>query len=167
MLAGAAVTFRRDTRPSDVAAVRRIVSSTGFFSDAEIDVAGELIEENLAHGEASGYQFLFADDPAADQSIGYTCFGHIAATQGSFDLYWIAVHRDHQRGGIGARLLAETERLIVAQSGRHVYVETSSRAQYEPTRQFYLRNGYAIAATLNDFYAPDDGKVILCKPLGA
>ncbi len=165
MLANATLNLRGVARPTDVAAVRRIVTSTGFFSPAEIDVAVELIEERLSHGEASGYQFLFADDPATCQPIGYTCFGHIAATQGSFDLYWIAVHRYWQRAGIGARLLMETERLIAAQDGQRVYVETSSREQYEPTRQFYLRNGYASAATLDDFYAPGDGKTILVKTL--
>jgi ribosomal protein S18 acetylase RimI-like enzyme len=157
--------LRQSTRRSDVDAVRTIVSSTGFFSDAEIDIAVELIEDNLARGEESGYHFLFADDPATDRALGYACFGGIAGTQGSFDLYWIAVHRDHQREGLGTALLAHAERIIAQQAGRRVYVETSSRAQYESTRRFYLRSGYTIVASLDDFYAPGDGKVILCKAL--
>jgi GNAT superfamily N-acetyltransferase len=165
MLAGTTLNLRREVRPMDVDAVRGIVTSTGFFLDSEIDIAVELVEERLSRGEASGYQFLFAEHRATAEAIAYTCFGHIAATQGSFDLYWIAVHRDHQRGGIGARLLHETERTIATQGGRIVYVETSSRDQYEPTRQFYVRNAYVIAATLADFYAPGDGKVILAKSL--
>ena len=36
--------------------------------------------------------------------IGYVCYGPIACTVGSFDLYWIAVDRRRARGrGSGAR----------------------------------------------------------------
>jgi ribosomal protein S18 acetylase RimI-like enzyme len=155
--------MRTDIRPSDVAAVREIVTSTNFFSPAEVDIAVELIEDRIAKGEASDYRFIFAD--AAGAAIGYACYGEIAGTVGSYDLYWIAVHDDHRGGGIGRRLMIEVERLIAARAGRRIYVETSSRDQYEPTQQFYLKCGYTIDATLKDFYTPGDGKIILVKAL--
>ena len=62
--------------------------------------------------------------------------------------------------------MAAAETHIAARGGRRVYVETSSRAQYEPTRAFYLRCGYRVEATLADFYATGDSKVILIKVLG-
>jgi hypothetical protein len=46
-------------------------------------------------------------------------------------------------------------------------VETSTRAQYEPTRTFYERCGYEIAAELPDFYAPGDGKAIFVRVLAS
>ena len=49
--------------------------------------------------------------------------------------------------------------------GRRVYVETSGRAQYEPTRRFYEACGYAREAVLTDFYAPGDDKVIYGQSL--
>jgi GNAT superfamily N-acetyltransferase len=139
------------------------VTSTGFFSNAEIEIAVELIEDRIAKGERSDYKFLFTD--VDDQPIGYACYGEIAGTVGSYDLYWIVVHNEHRGKRIGRQLMNETERLIAARGGRRVYVETSSREQYEPTRQFYLKCGYAIDATLRDFYSPGDGKVILSKSL--
>ena len=36
-------------------------------------------------------------------------------------------------------------------------------APYEATRAFYERTGYALEATLVDFYAPGDGKCIYVK----
>jgi hypothetical protein len=51
--------------------------------------------------------------------------------------------------------------------GRRIYIETSSRAQYEPTRGFYLKCGYRQETILEDFYAPGDGKVIYVKALPA
>ena len=55
----------------------------------------------------------------------------------------------------------------MAAAGRtRVYVETSTRPQYLPTRAFYLACGYELAAELVDFYAPGDGKAVFLKVLG-
>lgn len=157
------IIFRHQVIPSDRDAVRNVVESTGFFSPAETDVAVELVDERLTKGAASGYEFILAE--ASDRLLGYSCFGPIPATAESFDLYWIVVAKNHQNTGIGRRLMAEAERLIELAGGRRVYVETSSRIQYEPTRAFYQRAGYDVVAVLDDFYAPGDGKVILLKRL--
>ncbi len=144
-----------------------MVRATGFFSNDEIGIAAELIDDRIANAGDSHYQFLFADTMEG-RLMGYACFGRIAGTEQSFDLYWIVVHPDHQRGGVGRRLLAECERLIAqhATGGAvRIYIETSSRDQYEPTRAFYLRCGYRIDAELEDFYAPGDSKVIFVKAI--
>ena len=167
---GAALTLRETVVPADVEAVRDIVASTGFFSEAEIGVAVELVQERLARGPASGYFFVFAD--LAGRTVGYTCYGPIACTVGSFDLYWIAVHQNQRGGGIGRLLMRETEARIARAGGRGIYIETSSRPQYAPTRAFYERCGCAVQAVLPDFYGPADDKVIFfrravseCRPL--
>jgi ribosomal protein S18 acetylase RimI-like enzyme len=158
------LTFRSEPRPQDIDAVRDITASTEFFSPDEIDVAVELIEDRLERGVASEYHFLFADDEAG-RTFGFACFGRIACTLHSFDLYWIAVHNDQRGCGAGTRLLQEAERLIAAEGGGRIYVETSSREQYAPTRRFYLKSGYRVDAVQDDFYAPGDGKVVLVKML--
>jgi ribosomal protein S18 acetylase RimI-like enzyme len=158
-----AVVFRHAAAPSDLQAVEEIVSSTGFFSPAEADIAVELVEERLAFAEESGYFFVFAEE--AGRVLGYTCYGPIAGTAGSFDLYWIAIHRDQQSRGLGRMLMNETERLIRGTGGRRVYAETSGRPQYEPTRVFYERLGFERESRLKDFYAPGDDKVFYVKVL--
>ncbi len=95
--------------------------------------------------------------------VGYACYGPIACTIGSFDLYWIAVHPSQQCRGLGRLLMQAAEERIAAAGGRHIYVETSSREQYHPTRTFYEAHGYREVATLPDFYAPGDGKVVYQK----
>lgn len=155
------ITLRDQPRPADVEAVREIVASTGFFHDHEIAVAVELVQDRLTRGEQSDYRFLFAD--AEGTTIAYTCYGPIACTVGSYDLYWIAVHDRHRSRGLGRRMLVETESRILAAGGRNVYVETSSRPLYEPTRRFYLACRYKEEARLADFYAPGDGKIIYAK----
>jgi D-alanine-D-alanine ligase len=155
--------FRADPRPGDVAAVRALVAATGFFSEEEIMVAAELVEERLARGPASGYEFRFAD--AAGGLAGYSCFGLIALTRASYDLYWIVVAPGTQRTGLGRRLLGATEAAVAALGGQRLYAETSSRPLYAPTRGFYRGCGYREAACFADFYAPGDGKVVFEKRL--
>ena len=157
-------TFRYEVSPDDRQIVRDIVASTGFFSPVEIEVAVELVEERLAKGPASGYHFVFAE--RAGQVLGYACYGPIALTAASYDLFWIAVDQAFQGQKIGKILLEKSEELILAAGGRQVYIETSNRGQYASTRGFYLRCGYREAAVLRDFYDRGDDKVIYEKVLG-
>ena len=157
--------FRSEVRQSDVSTIEEIVSSTGFFTRAEIAVAVELVEERLGKGAASGYLFLFAEEEDGGRLLGYSCYGPVPATEATYDLYWIAVHRDHQHGGLGRQLLARTEAAIAATGGLDVYVDTSSRALYRPTQSFYAKAGYRQVAEFPDFYAAGDGKLVFVKRL--
>ena len=71
--------------------MRRLVQSTGVFSPVETDVAVELVDDRLKRGCQSDYHFVFAE--LDGRTIGYTCYGPIALTAASFDLYWIAVDK--------------------------------------------------------------------------
>ena len=87
----------------------------------------------------------------------------IPCTVGSYDLYWVAVAPVAQGHGLGRRLVAEVERLVRESGGRAIYLDTSSRQQYTPTRKFYEACGCTVAATFSDFYAPGDSKVVYWK----
>lgn len=156
--------YREHITPGDRETVRAIVESTGFFNAEELGIAVELVDERLRKGPESGYHFLFCEQGSL-QISGYTCFGPIPGTVSSFDLYWIAVHRQFQGQGIGRGLLGATENIIRGMGGSRVYVETSSRDLYQPTQSFYERSGYTRKAFLEDFYAPGDGKIIYVREL--
>lgn len=158
------ITLRATVVPADAAAVGELVRATGFFSEEEVAIAIELVDERLAQGDASGYFFVLADDE--DGLLGYTCYGPTPATASSHDMYWIAVHPRAQGRGVGRQLVVETERAIAAMGGTRVWVETSGRAQYAPTRAFYEATGYTVAAVLEDFYAPGESKVIFVGKVG-
>ena len=126
------VMWRRQLVAADRETVRSLTSTTGFFTDAEVQIAVELVQEHLRQGEASGYHFLFAQQ--GPQVLGYACYGPIPCTTHSFDLYWVVVEASQQRRGLGRRLLTEVESCVRASGGRYLYVDTSGRAQYAPTR---------------------------------
>ncbi len=155
--------FRQNLIASDPDTIEDIVRSSHFFSQAEIEIARELACDRLDHGEHSSYQFLLVEQ--AGKVAGYTCYGLIPATSGSYDLYWIAVSKDMRGKGLGKILLQRTEEIIAGQGGRIIYAETSSRDQYVPTQLFYEHCRYIPEAVLTDFYTPGDSKIIYSKLL--
>ena len=157
------ISYRDKPIPSDVDSILNIVRSSGFFSTEEVEMAVELVQENLSKGESSGYYFLFVE--INERIVGYSCYGPIPCTKDSYDLYWIALLHGFRGRGIGRDLLQRAEEKIGKMGGRRIYVDTSSREQYEPTRSFYRACGYEQEAVLKDFYSPGDDKVIYVKQL--
>ena len=155
--------YRQQIQHSDIEAIADIVKSSGFFSAEEIDIALELAEEKLTQPHDSSYRFLFAEDKK--HVVGYTCFGLIPATSGSYDLYWIAVDEQLRGAGLGKDLMKKTEKIIYDLGGKQIYAETSSRHQYQPTHNFYESCGYQKEAFLKDFYIEGDSKIIYVKTL--
>jgi len=155
--------LRFELTDSDIVGVRRITESTGFFSTAEVEIAVELAIDRRQKGARSDYHFIIAD--VEGEPVAYASYGQIACTVESFDLYWLVVDKSAQNHGWGRKLLTEAENQVRKLGGRRMYVETSNRAQYAPTRAFYERCDYRIEAILPDFYAPGDDKVIYIKLL--
>jgi GNAT superfamily N-acetyltransferase len=159
------VAFRTSVTEKDMEAVRAITDSTGFFYAEEIDTAVELVEDRLAKGPRCGYHFIFAE--LDGQTVGYASYGPIACTKESYDLYWLVVSGDIRGKGLGTQLLEQSEEAIAALGGTRVYIETSARPLYVPTRAFYIARGYTQIAELEDFYAPGDAKAMYLKVLTA
>ena len=157
------ITFRTKVLEDDKENIREILHSSGFFYDFEIDVAIELAQEYLEYGVESDYYFLFAEIDG--KTVGYTCFGPIACTKHSFDLYWIGVHENTRGTGLGKILMKESEKIIKDLGGKGVYIETSSRDKYIPTQRFYDSCGCDLIAQIKDFYDEGDDKLIYKRSL--
>lgn len=160
----AALIWRDAVVNEDISRVRALAATTGQFTADEIAIAAELVEARLENGLRSGYEFLLCE--LDGRLAGYTCFGKIDGTQGSFDLYWIAVDPEMQGNGIGGELLERTEAAMRSMGAVSVYADTSSSDKYRSARAFYVGNGFHEQARLEDFYAPGDAKVIYEKLLG-
>ena len=154
-------------RPEHRSRLAELLVDTGAFHADEVEVALSLFD--LTHGAAGAddvpldYEFLGAY--VDEELVGYACFGPTPATDGTFDLYWLAVDPARQGRGIGRALVREVEAKLIARGGRLLVVETSSRPDYESTRQFYARSGYTEAARVRDFYAPADDRILLTTRL--
>jgi len=152
--------------------IREILDATSVFGEDEVAVALELFDETFAAGPArapydpgdgvANYEFV-GSFSREGQLIGYVCYGATPGTDRVYDLYWIATHPDFQGSGAGTRLMDEVERRLREREARLLVIETSSRDEYAGTRHFYEIRGYGRAASIADFYAPGDHRVIYAK----
>ncbi len=158
--------FRTYLQPGEQRIIRELTASVAAFHDYEVEIAGELADENLSKGsETSGYHFFLAEQEG--EIVGFTCFGEIPCTRGRYDLYWIVVKKNCQGKGLGRELLRKTEEAIKTRGGQKIYVETSSQEAYFVTRRFYERCGYLEIGRFPDFYEDGDAKVTYCRDLPA
>lgn len=148
----------------DKSAIMQILRNTPEFTPAEVVVAEEVIDSYLGNPAGSGYHVLLAE--LESLIVGYVSFGPTPMTEGTWDVYWIAVAQEHQGKRVGQQLLAAAENGITAARGRMVLIETSGKAGYEKTRRFYRSRGYQEICRIADFYAPGDDQVIFQKRPG-
>jgi len=154
----------RPLAEKDRARLLSIMIKTRAFTSAEIDVAMELIDIVLKDRNQKDYEiYCMVDDQ--DLVIGYICYGSAPMTQGTFDLYWIAVDPDSQKKGVGSKLMSFLEDLVRAEGGRMILADTSTVPQYEKTRKFYMKNGFEEVATIRDYYHPGNDRVTFCRKL--
>src|SRR4051794_16544529 len=68
-------------------------STPDAFTPEEVDVALELVDKSIEEPDRD-YIVRVLELPGGTLT-GYTCYGRAAFTEATWDLYWIAVHRDH------------------------------------------------------------------------
>ena len=91
--------------------------------------------------------------------------GQTPCTDGTWDLYWIAVDPKLHGAGVGSTLMRATEEAIRADQGRMIIIETASKPAYDRTRAFYLKYGCREVARVPDFYSRGDDKVVYALTL--
>jgi GNAT superfamily N-acetyltransferase len=152
-------TSLRPLQASDRGELERITRAVKVFKEYEIPVALEVFEAAIKPGQQD------YDGTAAEvegRLAGWAAWGERPCTEGTWDLYWIAVDPALQGAGVGSTILEEVERRLRGRA-RLLVVETGGRSAYDATRAFYLAKGYVVAATIPDLYAPGDAQVILTK----
>ena len=148
----------------DRATLLSMLIRTQSFTTEEIEVAMELIDIVLKDPNQNDYKIhCMVDDQ--DQAIGYVCYGDTPMTQGTFDLYWIAVDPDYQKQGAGSTLLDSLEEMVKTEGGRMILADTSTIPHYEKTRSFYRKNGFQEVARVPDYYYPGNDRITFCKKL--
>ncbi len=154
----------RSMASQDRSAISKILRSIPEFKPSEVVVAEEVIDSYLRDPLRSGYSILVAE--IGLKVVGYICYGPTPLTEGTWDIYWLAVEPDQQRRGTGRALLTFAEEEIKGHGGRLTFIETSSKPEYERIRRFHYSQGYELLCSIADFYAIGDDKLIFQKRLG-
>jgi len=151
----------RTLRADDIPRLDDILRATGAFTDEEVGVALELLQIVINQPGQRDYQVAVAEH--GGEVAGYVLYGPVPATEGNFDLYWIAVDPAAQGSGVGRRLIEHVERDVCRRGGRMICLETSSQGGYVRTRSFYEQAGYQLESRIRDFYRPGDDRLTYVK----
>lgn len=143
---------------SDLPALKQVIDATDLFPSEMLDdmIAGYFDDE-----ENTDYWLTYE----ANGPIGVAYYAPEMMTEGTWNLYLIAIHPDHQSSGHGAALVKHVEETLEASGERLLLVETSGLPAFERTRAFYRNLGFEEEARIRDFYEPGDDKIVFCKAL--
>jgi ribosomal protein S18 acetylase RimI-like enzyme len=151
----------RPTVPGDSPTLIAIARDTGVFKPIEIQALEEVLDDYHATYRDQGH--LSVTGEREGQIVGFAYYAPAAMTDRTWYLYWIAVTKQIQARGLGAKLLAHVENDIRLRHGRMLLLETSSTPHYDLTRKFYLKHHYQEQARIADFYAAGDSMVVYGK----
>lgn len=143
--------------------IEKILVDTGNFNDDEVKIALELIDVYINNKEQNDYEIFTDEDDETKEIKGYVCIGPRPLTEGTYDLYWIAVNPAIQSKGVGSGLVKYIEEHIKNKNGRLILIETSGKPGYEKERKFYEKNSYGLLYQIKDFYRPGDDLVVYGK----
>jgi ribosomal protein S18 acetylase RimI-like enzyme len=154
----------RELTRTDRSSLIKILSNIESFHADDRALALELIDIILNDPAQKDYAALVAEDEAG-LVTGYICFGPTPLTDGTYDIYWVAVDPAAAGQGIGSLLLKKTEDHLKEGNGRLIIIETSSGQEYELTRRFYEKNRYELAERIKDFFREGEDRVTYLKRL--
>jgi len=147
----------------DKPAVLDVAVDSGLFPAEHIGELAELMDSQLEL-EAEGHHWIVQTNDKAE-ILAAAYYAPEALTDGTWNLYFIAVREAEKGQGIGSTLLLHIEATLRQNQQRVLIIETSSLDGFELTRKFYLKHGYSEEARIRDFYADGEDKVVFWKGL--
>lgn len=143
-----------------------LLRATNVFTVVELAVADELINIVVSQPLQRDYfGFVEVLETPVRRCVGMFVTGLTPATEGTWQLYWIAVHPFYQGSGVGQALEKYAEMFVRQRGGYWLLAETSSQVSYERARAFYRKRGYVELAQIPDYYKPSHHLLIYGKRL--
>ena len=152
----------RPIAPDDKTALIALVEAMGLFQSHETELLSQMLSDYF-NGPTDSKEFWLTDDDNGLVGVAYVAPERM--TEGTWNLYLIAVHPDRQRQGRGAALLAQVEQILMERGERLLLVETSATESFEYVRSFYSKSGYDEEARIRDFYTAGVDKIVFRKAL--
>lgn len=145
----------------DVDELLEVTQAIGFEAE-ETNALREMLDEYF-HSPDDGEHCWVVDDDGGLVSVAY--YAPERMTQGTWNLYLIAVRPEQQGKGRGSAMLRYVEDDLKKRDSRLLIVETSALEDFEPAQAFYRKNGFEKEARIRNFYEAGNDKIIFCKAL--
>lgn len=142
---------------SDLENIKSVIDSSGLFPS-------EMLDDMIAGYFSETEECIWLTGNLEKESFVSYCAPE-KMTEGTWNLYLIAVHSSLQGQNIGSKVLAHLEHLLVSKRVRILIVETSGLPEFEKTRTFYIKNKYTKEASIREFYSKGEDKVVFWKKL--
>ena len=139
--------------------LKRIIDDLALFPSAYLD---GMMNDFFTNTNTSDCWLTMLID---EVPVAIAYFAPERLTEGTFNLYLIAVNIDFQGKGFGTQLLNYIEHMLKESGNRVLIVETSGLSEFENTRKFYEKNDYNKEAIIRDFYKEGEDKVVFWKKL--
>jgi ribosomal protein S18 acetylase RimI-like enzyme len=152
----------RLTTPDDTKALIAVAAASGLFEPQQTEELSQMLAQHFA-GATNSHDLWFTDDNGEPVGVAYTAPERM--TEGTWNLYLIAIHPDCQRQGRGKALLVHVEQMLAERGERVLLVETSGTEAFEYVRTFYRNSGYEEEARIRDFYTDGVDKIVFRKAL--
>ncbi|MEW7292706.1 GNAT family N-acetyltransferase [Aquimarina sp. 2304DJ70-9] len=149
----------RKIEKEDIPALKSVLDSSELFPSELLD---DMISDYLTNPSSKDIWFT-TTNKGTPISLGYCAPERL--TEGTYNLYAIAVEKNAQGKGIGKEMMNYIENLLRKNGNRILIVETSGTNEYKLTREFYKKCNYTQEAVLREFYAERDDKVVFWKKL--
>ncbi len=153
----------RSAEPADRAAMHALVADVGLFAAEELDEVGDTLDAFFSEQAGSDF-WVVGVVGAAVVALGY--YAPERMTRGTWNLYLLAVHPDHQGMGHGRGVVRFVEDDLRSRGARLLLIETSGVAEFHAQRDFYAGLVYRQEAVIRQFYDAGDDKVIFALDLG-
>ena len=148
----------RRTIESDHAALIELAHASGLFEAEQTELLADMLSSSAED------DIWFTDDDGA-APVGVAYMAPEKMTNGTWNLYWIAVHPDRQRQGRGKAMLSHVQQWLLDRGERVLLVETAGTDDFDYVRKFYADNGFENEARIRDFYDAGVDKVVFRKSI--
>ena len=149
----------REIQPKDLKRLKEVIDSTGLFPSALLD---DMTNDFFTNQDTSE---IWLTKEVDNIPVAVVYCAPERMTEGTFNLYLIAIDQKFQGKGIGSEMMTYVENLLHEKGNRILIVETSSLPEFELTRKFYDNLGYSREAVIREFYQEGEDKVVFWKKL--
>ena len=144
---------------NDLDDLKIVVDANNLFSS---DMLDDMMSDYFTSDKSED---IWLTSTVENRSVAIAYCAPEKMTEGTYNLYSIAVHPDYQGRGIGTAMVNRIEQMLSARGERILLVETSGLDSYKKTRSFYRRCGYEREARIREFYQAGEDKIVFWKSL--